>query len=584
MKDLLETASELPEHLRRYVVAQRYERYSWEDQSVWRYSLRLLRDFLSVHAHPAYVPGLAKTGIDVEKIPRIEDMNKKLNEFGWRAVPVSGFIPPAAFMELQSLSVLPIASDIRSANHLDYTPAPDIIHEAAGHAPILVDPDFSAYLKDYAQVARRSILHRKDLNQYEAIRILSDLKENPHSTPEEIKAAERRLEEVNRDMEGTVSEAGLLGRMNWWTAEYGLIGDLKSPKIFGAGLLSSVGESRSCLKEHVRKIPLSIDCIDYAYDITEPQPQLFVAETFDQLKTVLEQLAERLSFRRGGLHGLNTAKNAETVNTVQLDSGLQISGVLSNFILHPTDPQKAAYLQFGGECQLAYQDKELPRHSRTYHSAGYGTVIGRPKGARHPLWMWDAEDVKKLGLEVGRRIELDFDSGVIVTGYLKDLVRTDDGKVLVLKLEDALAKFGTQVLFSPEWGTYDLGLGENVPSVFGGPADRESYGEVDTFVAQVIPLKSLTGIAKERSDFYCQIRQWREKLPENPKDVLNAAKVAQSKFPSDWILLVELYEMSAPLDKETAEQLLDSLKKVSENRPHLADFIQDGIRLAQKGM
>src|SRR5690606_13223703 len=149
-------------------------------------------------------------------------------------------------------------SDIRSANHLDYTPAPDIIHEAAGHAPILVDPDFSAYLKDYAQVARRSILHRKDLNQYEAIRILSDLKENPHSTPEEIKAAERRLEEVSRDMEGAVSEAGLLGRMNWWTAEYGLIGDLKSPKIFGAGLLSSVGESRSCLKEHVRKIPLSI--------------------------------------------------------------------------------------------------------------------------------------------------------------------------------------------------------------------------------------------------------------------------------------------------------------------------------------
>src|SRR5690606_24260533 len=113
-----------------------------------------------------------------------------------------------------------------------------------------------------------------------------------------------------------VSEAGYLGRMNWWTAEYGLIGNIDSPKIFGAGLLSSIGEARECLSDRVKKIPLSIDCLDYSYDITEPQPQLFVTPSFEHLGAVLDELAHRMAFRRGGLYGLETARTARTVSTV----------------------------------------------------------------------------------------------------------------------------------------------------------------------------------------------------------------------------------------------------------------------------
>ena len=58
--------------------------------------------------------------------------------------------------------------------------------------------------------------------------------------------------------------------MNWWTAEYGLIGEIDDPKIYGAGLLSSVIESYHCLSEKVEKIPYTIDSTKYDYDITEP--------------------------------------------------------------------------------------------------------------------------------------------------------------------------------------------------------------------------------------------------------------------------------------------------------------------------
>ncbi len=577
-----ESALKLPKHLQRYVVSQRYERYTWQDQAVWRFCLKLLRDFLSVHAHEAYLPGLKSTGIGIESIPRIEDMDTRLQEFGWRAVPVSGFIPPAAFMELQSLGYLPIASDIRTADHLDYTPSPDIVHEAAGHAPILVDPQFSAYLQRYAQVARKSILHHKDLAQYEAIRNLSDLKENLHSTPKEIQTAEENLERINQDMEGTISEAALLSRMNWWTAEYGLIGDLKNPKIFGAGLLSSVGESRSCLKSGVKKIPLSVNCVEYGYDITEPQPQLFVAENFDQLNTVLDELAERLSFKIGGLHGLQTAVEAKTVNTVELDTGLQVSGVLDNFLLRPDRPTEVSYLQFSGGCQLSYGDKELEQHGRDYHSTGYGMALGRPKGSNHPLSAWDASDRSALGLEIGKRITLDFDSGIIVTGYLKDITFSESKQPLVLTFEDALVKSGTQVLFKPEWGPYDLGLGENVASVFGGPADRDAYGEVDSFVAQVIPFRKLDEAAQKRDRLYHELRQRREQPDSAPRDLREFFEEVAKEFSSDWILHLELYEQALRESHPLAPEVLNRVQSLAADRPHHKDFIDDGLLLIQK--
>jgi phenylalanine-4-hydroxylase len=289
----------LPDHLKKYIVDQDNINYTPKEQAIWRYILRQLKNFLKDHAHESYLSGLDKTGISSEEIPRIKDISKHLEKFGWRALPVSGFIPPAAFMELQSLSVLPIASEMRSLDHLKYTPAPDIVHEAAGHAPFLAHPEFAEYLKKYSSVAKKAIVSKEDLDIYEAIRVLSDVKENPASTKDQIFEAEKTLEKVVAENK-TVSEAAELGRMNWWTAEYGLIGSLENPKIFGAGLLSSVGESKACLESKVKKLPLTIDCLKYSYDITEQQPQLFVTPSFKHLETVLAEMAEGMAFKTGG--------------------------------------------------------------------------------------------------------------------------------------------------------------------------------------------------------------------------------------------------------------------------------------------
>jgi phenylalanine-4-hydroxylase len=568
----------LPKHLLKYVVEQDYDRYTPVDQAVWRYIMKQLRSFLAEHAHPCYLDGLQKTGIETDRIPEISVMSAKLEKFGWRAVPVSGFIPPAAFMELQSLGYLPIASDMRTMDHLLYTPAPDIVHEAAGHAPILVDPEFASYLKAYANVARKAILSRQDLEQYEAIRVLSDLKEDPSSTPEDITSAETRLKEVTAAM-SHISEAALLARMNWWTAEYGLIGTLENPKIFGAGLLSSVGEAAQCLKSSVRKLPLTLDCINYAYDITEQQPQLFVTPNFSTLTEVLEELADTMAFRVGGKPALDKAIQAGSVNTVELNSGLQISGVLTT--ARPVGDD-VAYLQFQGPSQLCLAGQELIGHSRKMHAEGFGSPVGFLKGQTRCLSEFHETDLLALGVDMNQVLQLHFASGVRVEGRVSSYLRGPDGALIVISFKDCKVSLGSEVLFQPEWGSYDMAVGSKITSVFGGPADRESYGELDDFVAKKIPRKTLSPIQEMRNDLYREIRSLRNSLGSAPvakADLQRLRTLAEEKFASDWLLRLELYELAQKGSGDIAQEILLELRALADQNEILREPITDGLRL-----
>ena len=316
----------VPIHLKSYVVDQDYEKYTARDHALWRFIMMNAKNFFTEHAHPSYLNGLELTGIPLDRIPKVAEMNEKLSQFGWGAVCVRGFIPPLAFLEFQSNRIMPIAADMRSVEHFDYTPAPDIVHEAAGHAPILADPFYREYLAKYAVVARRAIFSNEDVRLYEAIRLLSDVKENPDSSETEIQKAERDLEKATQAI-SWVSEAAQVARMYWWTVEYGLVGDLSKPRIYGAGLLSSIAEGEDCLKVGVEKLPFNVSCIETSYDITEPQPQLFVAKDFKQLIDVLEAFEKGLSFHRGGVESLALAKKSGALTTSRLDSGLEISGV-----------------------------------------------------------------------------------------------------------------------------------------------------------------------------------------------------------------------------------------------------------------
>ena len=575
----------LPAHLKRYIVEQDYSRYTPVDQAVWRYIMRQLTEFLSSHAHPAYVEGLRKTGIEVDRIPDISTMSSKLENFGWRAVPVSGFIPPAAFMELQAHGYLPIASDLRSVDHIKYTPAPDIVHEAAGHAPILIDPEFANYLKSYAQVASRAIISLEDMNQYEAIRILSDLKENPESTPDQINAAEQHFAKVSRAITH-LSEAALLGRMNWWTAEYGLIGSLENPRIFGAGLLSSVGEAKTCLLPQVKKLPLTIDCLKYAYDITEMQPQLFVAPDFARLGEVLEELAQQMAFRKGGTESLDKAVRAETVNTVQLENGLQISGRLKAYA---RDGQTAAYLHFDGPCQICVENVELKGHGRATHAQGFGSPLGRLINADKPLADYDKVALDRSGVSLGAHASLKFTTGAVVSGLVSSFTRhPKTNRLLMISFEECTVTRLGETLFQPAWGVFDMAVGEMVTSVFGGPADRLRYGETDDFVATVIPRRAISPMEAYKHELYQSVRDLREKLQtgEGPHGVEASATLEEifekvdADFPHDWLLRLEILELSRKLPSHSWLPNLEiSLRNLSDSDAEVHARIGDGLRV-----
>lgn len=577
------TIEKLPAHLKRYVVDQNYAKYTPEDQAIWRYILRQLKGYLKSHAHPAYITGLEKTGISEDEIPHIETMDEMLKDFGWSAVPISGFIPPAAFMEFQSLGILPIATDLRSIDHIHYTPAPDIVHESAGHAPILIDQKFSKYLKEYASIASNAIFSKEDLDVYEAIRELSDLKEDPASSDNQVEGAESNLKTA-RDNIRYVSEAALLSRMNWWTAEYGLIGSIDDPKIFGAGLLSSIGEARSCLKDDVKKLPLSIDCIQATYDITEKQPQLFVTKDFDNLVDVLHQLSDQMAYKRGGEYGLKKAIESGTVNTIELNSGLQCSGLLSDFRLSANG--EPCFIKLAGPTQLSVGGKELPSHGVTYHKEGFSSPIGLLKGHDHCLSTFSDQHLADIGLTLGANVSLQYESGISVSGVVETITRNQN-KLVTIAFSNCSVTFENETLFNPDWGTFDLAVGSQVTSVFGGAADRQQFGETIDFVAKTIPPRSYSKEEVFRHFYYKKIKTFRLKAIDTPPsaeafEALVTEYLAQ--FDDQWLIGVQLFEIAQAYDglSKFKDPIAERLHQLKEKHLHLKVLIDDGIETIQR--
>src|SRR3954471_21192385 len=320
--------SRVPPELRRFVVEQDYAQYNEIDQAVWRFVLLQTHQRLQHTAHPAYRDGLAQTGISVERIPRIAEMSSCLARFGWSAVCVDGFIPPRAFQEFQAASILPIAADMRSIDHLTYTPAPDIIHEAAGHAPILPDGRYAAYPRAIGEASKKAFSSPDDARVYAAIFELSEVKETRGAPPELLKRAEDRLETALSRI-SVASEASRMSRLYWWTAEYGLVGTPRDYRLYGAGLLSSLWESHACHDPLVRKLPLSAECVEQGYDITRTQPQLFVARDFDQLFSVLSDVEATLVHHRGSDAALAAALRSEDSSTLHFREQRFLTGELS---------------------------------------------------------------------------------------------------------------------------------------------------------------------------------------------------------------------------------------------------------------
>jgi len=567
----------LPNHLKSFIVDQNYDRYTAQDQEVWRYVMRQNVNYLSKVAHKSYLDGLKKTGISIDRIPSLEEMNEILAKIGWAAVTVDGFIPPAAFMEFQEYNVLVIAADIRPINHIQYTPAPDIIHEAAGHAPIIADPEYAEYLRYFGEVGSKAFSSKADYETYEVIRHLSILKANPHTPEESIKEAEACLDHIT-SQEGMPSEMTLIRNLHWWTVEYGLIGDLNNPKIYGAGLLSSIGEGMAALKEKVIKLPYSIDAMDYSFDITKPQPQLFVTPDFKHLTKVLNEFAGKMALKTGGVEGMMKAIESGNTATVRYSSGLQVSGTFTNASI---EKGQLYYLNTKGPTTLNYKNKMLEGHSKDYHADGFGSPVGRIKGTLKPTRFLTETDLKKLGIENDKRSKFKFETGVEVDGILRSFTRKD-GKLLLLTFSDCLVKYKGKVLFEPSWGMYDMAIGETIKSAYSGPADAEGFG-----LSYEVPKEKTHQIQYSDKDlilhsYYEKIRKMRESVrdSDNIKVIWEAIR---TDYPKEWLLQLDLYELALKQRNVNglSNEILNHLSSLKKTKPDFSTLIENGLDLVK---
>ncbi|RXG11755.1 phenylalanine-4-hydroxylase [Leeuwenhoekiella aestuarii] len=565
----------LPAHLKQFIKPQNYEDYTAINQAVWRYVMRKNVNYLSTVAHNSYLEGLKQTGISIDHIPNMYGMNRILKEIGWAAVAVDGFIPPAAFMEFQAYNVLVIASDIRQLEHLEYTPAPDIIHEGAGHAPIIANPEYAEYLRRFGEIGCKAISSAKDYQLYEAVRKLSILKEAEDTPQEEIDEIEHLVDHLQNNM-GTPSEMALIRNLHWWTVEYGLIGTPDTPKIYGAGLLSSIGESAWCMTEKVKKIPYSIEAAHQEFDITKPQPQLYVTPDFAYLSEVLEEFANTMALRTGGPEGLQKLIDSKNLGTIELSTGLQISGVFSEMILYKN---KVSYLQTTGGSALSFHEKELVGHGINIHKNGYGTALGKLKGINLAIEDMSPKDLQAYKISEGNIVSLEFEGGISVSGKIITGTRNLKGKIILISFENCTVKYKDRLLFKPESGIYHLAVGKKISSAFAGPADFKSFNLLEHKISSTTVKTSTNTKRQELESLYLAVRNYREGKdtkfsPQAVFDILN------KNHENDWLLALELYELAKEDNREDfLKEINTYLAALKTSNTKIKHLIEDGIAL-----
>lgn len=572
-----EQVANLPKHLRQFIVPQNYEKYTPIDQAVWRYVMRQNYSYLKHIAYYPYIKGLTRAGLSIEHIPDLQTMNDSLGKIEWGAVTVDGFIPPSAFMEFQAYRVLVIAADIRQINHIQYTPAPDIIHESAGHAPIIADTDYNNYLSYFGTIGAKAMFSSKDFELYDAIRKLSILKEVVDSDEAEIAKAEKKLKFITTDM-GEPSEMALLSRLHWWTVEYGLIGTLENPKIYGAGLLSSIGESASCLDPKVEKIWYNIDTINYSYDITKEQPQLFVTPTFQNLIDVLEQFADTMAFRRGGAESVLKAIECKNASTAVYSSGLQVTGIFTDIGLSRND--ELTFLKTTGPSALAFDGKELPSHSKTYHSDGFSSPVGKIKNIEKKLEDHSIKELADIGISLGENATLNFESGINVSGTVKEITQRN-GKTILISFEDCtVTEVNGNVLFKPDWGIYDMAVGAEIVSVFNGAADKDAYEDLTPISKQVTQQTTYSEATLYLHKLYRRVRNIRE-TQSGWNELQLIFDELKTKYRYDWLCALQILEIldHTKTGPALAKEVRIYLEMKAANEPDLKKLIHDGFNV-----
>ncbi len=226
-----------------------YPNYSESDHEIWKFLYERQMKFLPGRVCTEYLNGTKKLNFTPEKIPALKDLSAVFKKTtGWTIARVPGLIDVNDFFALLKRKVFPSTDYIRGKDELDYTPAPDLFHDMFGHMPLLTDPDFASFYQKFGEAA----LHA----------------------------------------EGTKRKQ--LETFHWFTVEFGLIKKPEGIRIYGAGIVSSLGEVQHALSSEVKVFDFDPErIVKQEYDVWHLQPVLFAINSFEELKEGFKEWTKR---------------------------------------------------------------------------------------------------------------------------------------------------------------------------------------------------------------------------------------------------------------------------------------------------
>lgn len=232
------------------MMRQEYDKYTSEDHLVWSLLYKEQMELLPSIATEAYLNGIKKVRFEPEKVPHFDVITEELQKVtGWSVYVVPGLIDNKPFFQHLANKEFPATTWLRKMEQLKYIEEPDMFHDVFGHVPLLSEPNFAEYLAGLSAIAL-------------------DYIESPTGVE-------------------------LMARIYWYTVEFGLIKEADQIKIYGAGILSSPGESRYCVSPEATHVPFDVDTImDTPYIKDRFQSQYFVIDSYQQLFASLPKIRE----------------------------------------------------------------------------------------------------------------------------------------------------------------------------------------------------------------------------------------------------------------------------------------------------
>ena len=224
-----------------WTIPQDWAHFTPEEHRVWDTLFERQAKLLPGRASNAYLRGLDVLKLSKPGIPDFEELSERLMQLtGWQVVAVHGLVPDDVFFDHMANRRFVASNFIRRPDQLDYLQEPDVFHDVFGHVPMLADPVFADYLAAYGRGGQRAL--GLDALKY-------------------------------------------LGRLYWYTVEFGLIAEPEGLRIYGSGIVSSFAESRFALDDpSPNRIAFDLNRVMRTeYRIDDFQQNYFVIPSFDEL-------------------------------------------------------------------------------------------------------------------------------------------------------------------------------------------------------------------------------------------------------------------------------------------------------------